>query len=314
MRNYLSAAALALAASTMAAAPAMAQEQEPEPKKESSTKRILGRVLQAVLGPEEEEQQAEVATEVTAELTPLQRVLADERRAEDRARDQWRHPAETLAFFQVEQDMKVGEFGPGSGWYSRVLAPYLAERGRLVGIYADPTLASSDAERQQRIRNAAATFPGKAAEWTGQPAWRFGGMTLENVPETEAGTFDRILLIRALHGQMRDNIADSHIRALRSLLKDDGMIGIVQHRANADAPFAYASGSRGYLREADVIAFMQVHGFELVGSSEINANPADPANHEGGVWEIPPVWNSKDDAKKAIGESDRMTLLFKKRM
>ena len=310
MRRITAAAACMLVASTIAVTPVLAQEQQEE---RSSTRQVLGKLLDAVLGPEAEEQQEE-AVETTVEQSAIEAVLADPRRDEDRARDVWRHPAETLAFFQIEQDMKIGEYGPGGGWYSRVLAPYLAERGRLVGLYADPALASDDPERQQRVRDSAANFPTRVAEWTGLPAWRVGSMTLDNIPATEAGTFDRILLVRALHGQMRDNIADSHIRALRSLLKDDGMIGIVQHRAKADAPYAYANGSRGYLREADVIAFMQVHGFDLVASSEINANPADPANHENGVWEIPPVWNSKDEAKKAIGESDRMTLLFKKRM
>lgn len=234
-------------------------------------------------------------------------------RAEDRMRDQYRHPAETLAFFQMAPDMKVGEYAPGGGWYSRLLGHYLGGEGELVGLYANPLTATSDPERQQRIRDAAAKFPADVAGWTGLPADRFKGMTLETIPEDQAGTFDRIVMVRALHGPLRANIADGELRALRTLLKDDGMLGVVQHRAKSDAPFSYADGSKGYLREADVIALMQTHGFELVSKSEVNANPKDMADHERGVWEMPPTLATKREDLKDLGESDRMTLLFKKR-
>ena len=233
-------------------------------------------------------------------------------RAADKPRDQYRNPAETLAFFHVAPHMKVGEYSPGGGWYSRVLGIYISGEGKLVGVYPNANLATNDPERQQGVRDAAAAFPERAAGWTGAPVDRFGGLSLDEIPEAEVGTFDRILVVRSLHGRMRDGIADSEIRAMRTLLKDGGMLGIVQHRAKADAPFAYASGSRGYLREADVIAFMQVHGFELAGKSEVNANPNDTADHPQGVWEMPPVWTTKREELKDLGESDRMTLLFKK--
>jgi predicted methyltransferase len=104
--------------------------------------------------------------------------------------------------------------------------------------------------------------------------------------------------------------------AIRSLLKPDGMLGIVQHRAKSDAPADYANGNMGYLREKDVIALVEALGFELVGKSEINANPKDPANHPDGVWSLPPTYALGDKNRAvfaAIGESDRMTLLFRKR-
>jgi predicted methyltransferase len=95
------------------------------------------------------------------------------------------------------------------------------------------------------------------------------------------------------------------------------MIGIEQHRARADAPYSYTDGSKGYLREKDVIAFMELHGFSFVGKSEANANKADPANHPDGVWNLPPnlrgVAETDKPKMQAIGESDRMTLLFRKR-
>ena len=249
----------------------------------------------------------------------LAAALASASRADDRARDQYRHPAETLEFFGVEPDMKVGEYAPGGGWYSRVLGNYLNEDGRLVGLFFNPAILPFPDDAKERIRAGAAKFPADAAGWTSLPANRFSAMTLDNIPDAEKGTYDRILLVRMLHNMMNWNVADSEIKAMRSLLKDDGMIGIVQHRAKADAPWSYANGSKGYLRQDDVIAFMEMNGFELAGLSEVNANPRDMANHEAGVWYLPPANRDLaegDAAEKArrdaIGESDRMTLLFRK--
>ena len=235
-------------------------------------------------------------------------------RAEDRARDQYRHPEQTLSFFQVAPDMKVGEYAPGGGWYSRLLGHYLGGEGQLVGLYANPLLATPDAERQARIRTQAAGFGAEVAGYTGLGAEHFMGMTLETIPDDQRGTFDRILVIRSLHNILRGNIADSELKAMRDLLKDDGMLGVVQHRAKADAPWSYANGSKGYLKQQDVIDLMRLNGFELVGASEINANPNDSADHEGGVWEMPPVQSTKRADLAGKGESDRMTLLFKKAM
>jgi predicted methyltransferase len=232
-------------------------------------------------------------------------------RAEDKARDPFRHPAETLAFFHVEPNAKVGEYAPGGGWYSRLLGHYLGGEGQLVGLYANPLTATADPARQQRIRDQAAGFGAEVAGYTGLPADKFSGMTLDNL-EGQKGTFDRILVIRGMHNMLRGNIADSEFKAMRELLKDDGMLGIVQHRAKADAPWEYANGTRGYLREQDVIDFMRINGFELVGKTEINANPKDTADHKEGVWEMPPVLATKREDLKGLGESDRMTLLFKK--
>lgn len=234
-------------------------------------------------------------------------------RAEDKARDVHRHPAETLAFFQVAPNMKVGEYAPGGGWYSRLLGHYLGGEGQLVGIYANPITATTDPARQQRVRDTAAGFGKEVAGYTGLPAEKFSGLTLDNTADHK-GTFDRILVIRSMHGITRAGIADTEIRAMRELLKDDGMLGIVQHRAKADAPWSYANGTRGYLKQQDVVDFMRLNGFELVAASEINANAKDPANHPEGVWEMPPTLATKRADLSGLGESDRMTLLFKKAM
>jgi len=242
----------------------------------------------------------------------LAAAIANTNRDEDRARDQHRHPAETLTFFQVEPGMKVGEYAPGGGWYSRLLGNYLGPNGQLVGLYFNPTKGPWNEASQQRIREGAGKFPAEVAGWSGQPAEKFASYTLDAAPEDAKGTFDRILVIRMMHNMMQWGIADTEIRAMRDLLKDDGMIGIVQHRAKADAPWSYANGSKGYVKQEDVVDFMRLNGFELVGASEVNANPQDTANHADGVWEMPPSLRTKREDLKDKGESDRMTLLFRK--
>ncbi|MBK6800206.1 methyltransferase [Novosphingobium sp.] len=253
-----------------------------------------------------------------AKIDPaLSAAVADSRRDADRARDQYRKPAETLTFFQVAPDMKVGEYAPGGEWYSRLLGLYLGPKGKLVGLYFDPTSGAFNEKSQQGIRDGAAKYASDIATWSGQPAERFTALTLDAVPAAEKGTFDRILIMRMMHNLMRWNIADREIKAMRELLKPDGMVGIEQHRARADAPYSYSDGSKGYLREADVIRFMELNGFTYVGKSQANANPKDPANWPDGVWTLPPAMRgAKEEDKarlRAIGESDRMTLLFRKR-
>jgi len=234
-------------------------------------------------------------------------------RAEDAERDKYRHPQANLAFYRIAPDMKVGEYAPGGGWYSRLLGNYLGDKGRLVGLFFNPDSGPFDEKGKAGIIAGAAKFPADVAGWTGKPAERFGGFTLGAIPSGEEGTYDRIIVARMMHNMLRWNMADAEIKAMRKLLKPDGLLGIEQHRAKAGAPFAYTDGTKGYLREADVIRFMEVNGFTLVGKSEINANPKDPANHPEGVWELPPNLRTKREELKAIGESDRMTLLFRVR-
>ena len=247
----------------------------------------------------------------------LAAAVADPKRDADRPRDQYRRPGETLAFFQIKPDMKVGEYAPGGEWYSRMLGLYLGPKGKLVGLYFDPTSGAFNETQQKGIRDGAAKYPADIAGWSGIPAERFAAYPLDAVPAGEKGTFDRIVVMRMLHNLLRWNIADREIKAMRDLLKPDGMIGIEQHRAKPNAPFSYTDGSKGYLREKDVIAFMELNGFAFVGKSQANANPKDPANWEIGVWTLPPALRGAKEEDKArlqaIGETDRMTLLFRKR-
>ncbi|WP_324740243.1 methyltransferase [Tsuneonella sp. CC-YZS046] len=245
--------------------------------------------------------------------TALDLTLDNARRAEDRARDEYRHPAETLAFFRVEPGMTVVDYMPVPGWYTRILAPYLGDKGRYIGLNPDVSTAT-DAQKEYFV-NLAGTFPAKAAEWTGLPADRIAAYNTDSLPEELKGTVDRVLIFREMHNLHRFGWLHRELTAMRGLLKDGGMLGIVQHRAKADATAAYTDGNKGYLREKDVIALVEAHGFELVGKSEVNANPRDTADYPVGVWTLPPVLATKaDEARyRAIGESDRMTLLFRKR-
>lgn len=253
-----------------------------------------------------------------ARINPeLAAAVANPLRVKDAARDVYRKPGETLTFFQVTPEMKVGEYAPGGEWYSRLLGLYLGPRGKLVGLYFDPTSGAFSENAQKGIRDGAAKYPNDIATWSGLPAERFSAYPLDAIPAGDKGTFDRILVMRMMHNLMRWNIADREIKAMRELLKPDGMIGIEQHRAKPDAPYSYTDGSKGYLREADVIKFMEINGFTFAGRSDANANSRDPANHPDGVWTLPPnMRNAKEEDKPrltAIGESDRMTLLFRKR-
>lgn len=244
----------------------------------------------------------------------MAKVLADPRRDSDRVRDAFRHPAETLAFFRIKPGMTVADYMPSSGWYTRILVPYLGDKGQYIGITAG--LATATGDTRTRLANFPGFFPGKAAGWTGVPAARIPAFTLDAVPAERKGTVDRVMIMREVHNMWPDNYLYNDLAAIRSLLKPDGLLGIEEHRAKPDAPASYTLGTMGYMREADVIALIEAHGFKLVAKSEVNANPKDSADWPDGVWTLPPVLTLKDKDRakyEAIGESDRMTLLFAKR-
>ncbi|MEP2102123.1 MAG: methyltransferase [Parasphingorhabdus sp.] len=247
--------------------------------------------------------------------TNLRTIITHERRAEDKARDKYRRPAQTIGFFGIKTNHTVVEYVPGGGWYSRILAPYVADNGKFIGLTFAPDPLPFGDEAKERIRNFPTKFPNDVAEWTGMPAAKFTAYTTDKVPEEANGTADFVIIPRMMHNLMRWNLADSEIKVMRNMLKDGGMVGIIQHRAKDGTPFSYADGNKGYLRTDTVVKFMEAHGFELVKQSEINANRKDTADYPKGVWTLPPRYAEGDTDKAkyaAIGESDRMTLLFKK--
>ena len=247
----------------------------------------------------------------------------DSRSEDDRSRDAQRHPAATLAFFQVEPGMTVAEGLPGRGWYTTILANYLGADGALYGVnYADrmwPMFGWGDDELTASRIALTAQFPTMVASLTDNGITA-QGFTFESVPEDVAGTVDRVLLIRALHNLNRFEkdgaTLSTALESIHGMLKADGLVGVVQHRAPESVSDASAQGARGYLKQSAVIAQFEQAGFELIDSSEINANPKDQPGEEAIVWRLAPTLRGKEETateRAAIGESDRMTLLFSKK-
>ena len=310
-KPFLAAAVLAASIGLAAPAPLLAQQQQEQQEGSSVGQRILQGVLDSILPPQQQPQ-ALPAPQASA----MEQVLAHPRRADDRARDVWRNPAETLAFFQVEPGMTVVDYMPAGGWYSRILIPYLGDRGTYIGL--NPELHPELTGYWDMYRNAASKIPADAREWVGTEGARVYGANTDDVPSQFHGQADRVLVFREMHNMRRFGWLHDSMVAFRNLLKPGGLVGVVQHRAPPNADADYVLGDNGYQRELDVVALFEAHGFDLVGRSEINANRNDPANWEGGVWSLPPGMRGADtDAERArrsaIGESDRMTLLFRKR-
>lgn len=228
------------------------------------------------------------------------------------ARDQYRHPRETLTFFGVKPSHTVVEITPGAGWYTEVLAPLLKDEGRYLATITDPARTSSEASRAYNEKQNKA-LRDKMAE----RADVYGKATLLEIdPKApsigEAGSADVVLTFRNVHNWMGAGTEAEMFEAFYEVLKPGGTLGVVEHRANNDVPKGDKSG---YVSEAQVIAMAIKAGFTLDARSEINANPKDTKDYVNGVWTLPPNLRDgeKDRAKYlAIGESDRMTLRFKK--
>ncbi|MHA7899149.1 MAG: class I SAM-dependent methyltransferase [Henriciella sp.] len=245
---------------------------------------------------------------------------------EVQARYDARNPAETMAFFGIKPGMTVAEALPGGGWYSKILLAYLGEEGTLIGAhYPDdlwPQFGFGDEWTAQRVE-ATANWPTQAAEWAVPGAGNIASTTLTNMPDAATGQVDAVLFIRALHNLNRftseetDYMGDTLAETYR-VLKPGGIVGVVQHSGPETNSDEWADGSNGYLKESAVIAAFEAAGFELAGSSDVNANPADVPTEEEFVWRLPPSTASTEEgtperaAVEAIGESNRMTLKFRK--
>lgn len=247
-----------------------------------------------------------------ATLATLDRVLAgDQRSASNRARDAWRHPRETLEFFGLRQDMTVLEIWPGGGgWYTEILAPLLRDHGRYVAAGWDPNTES------QYSRNNNKAFGDKLAarpdlyDRVTVSALQYPN-AMKPVPD---GSVDMVLTFRNVHNWMGADAAQPMFNAMYAALKPGGILGVAEHRGKPGEEQDPRARS-GYVRTDVVIAFAQAAGFELLGQTEINANPRDTKDHPNGVWSLPPTFRGGDvDREKfaAIGESDRMTLRFRK--
>lgn len=260
---------------------------------------------------------AEPMTDTVDATAALAAAIDHERRNERRARDEWRHPMETLSFFGIEPSMTVMEALPGNGgWYSQILTPLLAEDGRLIGVTYPDSLWSRmfpewSADNYERF-GADISQMGRYMSVEGvEPRQATLGYALDDIPQAEDGQVDVVLFFRAMHHLFRfeEPLIDTALAEVFDAVTPGGIVGVVQHRAPESADAAFATGDNGYLKQSDVVAAFERAGFVLDASSEINANPNDPADSY--VWRLPPTTTNNPDTM-AIGESDRMTLRFRK--
>ena len=241
-------------------------------------------------------------------------VLAGDHRGKSRSgnlnsdRDGARHPAETLKFFGLQPDSKVVEIWPAGGWYTEIIAPFVAEQGQFYGAHFP---GDTDMEFFNRARDA---YTAKLAD---NP--EVYGNAQVTVMYTEKMALapepvDLVLSFRNVHNWMSRDFQDEVMQGFYDVLRPGGVLGIVEHRA-APGTEQDPKAESGYVTEEYTIALAEKAGFVLDGSSEVNANPKDTRDHPEGVWTLPPTLRLGDEDREkyvAIGESDRYTLRFRK--
>jgi predicted methyltransferase len=236
-------------------------------------------------------------------------VNGNARSAADKARDQYRHPVETLTFFGIRPNMTVVELWPFGGWYTEILAPYLRDHGTLYAAAMDPASTDrEDIEYNSDLHRMFAAHP-ELFDKVQLSVLSPGKMNI-----APAGSADMVLTFRNIHNWTWVGIEKQVFAAAFRALKPGGILGVEEHRNN-DPNFAPTRPPQAYVGEKWAIAMIESVGFKYVGDSDINRNPKDTKNYPKGVWTLPPSYaeGDKDRAKyAAIGESDRFTLKFVK--
>jgi len=237
-------------------------------------------------------------------------VLEGEHRVEKNvARDIYRHPRETLDFFEVTPDLTVVEIWPGGGgWYTEILAPLLRSHGKLIAAHF-----SADSNVQY-FRKSLTSYQQKLA--VHPEVYDQVMFSIFQPPEqlniAPAGPVDRVLTFRNVHNWMKHGSAEEAFTAFFNALKPGGILGVVEHRAKPGTDWNNMILS-GYVTEQTVKKLAEKAGFTFVAASEINANKKDGTLHPKGVWTLPPSLRLGDERRQhylSIGESDRMTLKF----
>jgi len=246
--------------------------------------------------------------EVDPQLADI--AAGDHRPAEWVERNDARHPAETLSFFGLRPEMTVIELSPSGGWYTSVIAPYLKDEGQYVA-------AHWDMEQEDLPEYAVRGYAAFTERFDDESIYGDIEIVPFNPPSKgrlgEPESADMVLSFRNVHGWTRDDILDDMLESAHAVLKRDGVLGIVGHRLPEDRD---GESNSGYLKQSFIVGMAESHGFHLVESSEINANPADTADHPSGVWSLPPSLRDGEETEDRyleIGESDRFTLKFVKR-
>ena len=245
--------------------------------------------------------------------------------AEVQARYKYRHPQETLEFFGIEPGMTVVDVLPGGGWYTRILMPYLGKSGKVIG--ADYAVAvwrgiGYDSDEFLGKRKTWITdWTARAESWGDDDSADVSAFVLGSLPESMRASADAVLFVRALHNMAYATADARHLSAAiqdaYDILKPGGIVGVVQHHARDNMPDKWADGEMGYLKKGYVIEMMEAAGLEFVDESAVNANNKDMPTTEQYVWRLPPGYDGADDPESkakvdAIGESNRMTLKFRK--
>ena len=232
----------------------------------------------------------------------------EHRSEENKARNGFRHPAETMAFFGIQPDMTVVEIWPAGGWYTEVIAPYLRADGKYIAAHWDP---NSEIEF---IRKGAKAYQDKLAA---HPE-RYDNVVMSVLMYPDQMEFappesvDMVVTFRNVHNWMARDFADDMFAVMYKALKPGGILGVVEHRGNPATPQDPKAAS-GYVNQDYAIQLAENAGFKLTATSEINANPLDTKDYETGVWTLPPTMRAGDENRDkylAIGESDRFTLRF----
>jgi predicted methyltransferase len=222
------------------------------------------------------------------------------------ARDAYRHPYETLTFFGIKPYMDVVEISPSGGWYTEILAPYLAAQGSYTAAHNNPASGERAAESVAKFKKKFAD-PGYGKV----NVTAFGKGAYDIAP---AGSQDMVVSFRNVHNWYMGDFAPDAFAAFFKALKPGGTLGIVEHRLPESADDAKMKDS-GYMKPSYIRKMAEAAGFRYVGTSEVNANPKDTKDYPKGVWTLPPNYaeGDKDKAKyTAIGESDRVTMKFVK--
>ena len=287
---------------------------------------VLACLVLAACQPESEAETAAVPEpQPAAEVATLAAIL-DAQPEEAKLRYNYRHPKETIEFFGIEPGMTVVEGLPGGAWYTKILLPWLGEGGRLIGadysLKMYPNFGFATEEFLAEQAKWQANFIAWGMKFAGENGASVRAFHFGSMPAEFAGTADVVFMVRAMHNLARfesnGGFLTEALGDMFAVLKPGGTLGIVQHHARDEMSDDFADGSHGYLKKGFVIDAAERAGFEFVAESDINANPKDQPSEDDVVWRLPPTLGTSADNPElraefeAVGESNRMTLKFRK--